>query len=171
MNLDRLLLLSGQRKPSEPVIKESMEDDYEEAVKAIWDDSVVDIEEMFVDYEELYSYVNSEFNIDNSKMLNVKGVVDEFANKFQNSDQPVGLDKDMDGEAALQAINNGLDQLEAGEFASAMELLIVGYQKATEALIDIDKFKDKYSAEIDDYLYDKNTDPYTARGLSRSDFL
>lgn len=172
MDINRLMLLSGQAPLEHPeIVKES--DEVQSVAKELWADKVLGLDEVFIDYEDLYSYVTSELNIDNSKLMSVKGVIDEFTKAFNDkSDDPdnIGLDISKGGDEARLALNKGIEQLEGGDYSNGIELLIIGYQKATAALIDKSEFMDEYSYEIEDTLsYRDNPNKY--HGVGNSDFM
>jgi hypothetical protein len=170
MDIGRLLFLSGLKETREKTINESHSERFNNEAKKFWDELVVGSEEIFVDFEEFYSYVNSEYNIDSGRVMAVKNVMDEFANLYNTKGEEIGLEIDKGGKEAILAVNKGLDELDHGDFEQGLKLITVGYNKAKKSLVDFEGFVEEYSNDILDSMSYQD-DPMGYNGVSSSNFI
>lgn len=170
MDLSRLLMLSGLKESSAQQVNENHSERFDDEAQKFWNDAVVGSDEIFVDFEEFYSYVNSEYNIDSGRVMAVKNVMDDFANIYNTKGEEIGLEIEKGGKDAILAVNKGLDELDHGDFEKGLELITVGYHKAKESLVDFDDFVEEHSSDILDSM-NYQDDPMGYHGVSTSDFL
>lgn len=170
MDIGRLLLLSGIENSVPAVSESANSESFDEYARYLWGENVVGSEEIFVDFEEFYSYVNSEYNIESNRVMAVKNVMDEFSKIYSVKSGDIGLEIEKGGKEAILAVNKGLDELEHGDFPSGLELITAGYKKATQALTDYDEFVQEHSQDIVNGM-SNGDNGMASNGVQVSDFI
>lgn len=130
-----------------------------------WNEHIIDRDEMIDSYEELYSYANSEHNIDNTKLVAVKSDIDDFSSELASKGDKAGMASN--GEKAMQMVYDGLAQMDGGDTGEGIETIKRAYNIAKASLISFDEFVSEYSDDI----LNSMADPFAVQGEDRSDFI
>lgn len=170
MNMTELLILSGQMSNDKDIIAESRES-FNAAAKYLWDELVMEIpDEFFTSYDELYSYVNSEMNVNNDSLGGAERAIRSFEKALSVKDgDKVGIPYENGAEAVMGLLDRGLDKLETEDNNEGVSDIIMSYTHASKAIMDFDEFVEQHNSEISELM--GNEDPYAERGVSRSDFI